>query len=363
MSGRVPWILTIVLAALVAAVAMPSDAAVDVVVDEPDRVVLRLDPVPIVIETDPDGHVSVRAPGYGQVREPGRPVLPRLTTLIALPAATTPELVLEDRGWMVASTRLDCMIQSSALMRQALAQATHHAAYREAFGKKLVDQPLMQNVLADLTVESEAALPLTLRVARAVEEGEDDPHAAGFARVATAVGKYWICKRAPMHVNEALECLGGAGYVEESILPRLYREAPLLSIWEGCGNIQCLDVLRATVREPEGLASFVAEVKAARGLDARADAAIQRMDEALADPDDAERRARITVERMAVALQASLLLRGGNEAVADAFCARLEDGASRMLGTLPARIDARALAERARPRLGQKADPEPPTRR
>jgi putative acyl-CoA dehydrogenase len=252
---------------------------------------------------------------------------------------------------MVALTRLDCMIQSSARMRQALAQATHHAAYRKAFGKKLVDQPLMQNVLADLAVESEAALRLTLRVARAVEEGEADPHAGGFARIATAVGKYWICKRAPMQVNEAQECLGGAGYVEESILPRLYREAPLLSIWEGCGNIQCLDVLRAAVREPEALEAFVAEVKTAAGCDARLDAAIGRMEVALADPDEAERRLRHTVEWMATALQGALLVRAGNEAVAEAFCARLADGAGRMLGTLPAEIDTRGLAERARPRL------------
>ncbi len=252
---------------------------------------------------------------------------------------------------MVALTRLDCMIQSSALMRQALSQATHHAAYRQAFGKKLVDQPLMQSVLADLAVESEAALALTLRVARAVEEGEEDLHAAGFARIATAVGKYWICKRTPMQVNEAQECLGGAGYVEESILPRLYREAPLLSIWEGCGNIQCLDVLRAAVREPEALEAFAAEVALGEGLDPRADLAIRRMRESLADSEEAERRARASVERMALALQASLLLRAGNDAVAETFLSRLEDGAGRLFGTLPASVDARALAERARPRL------------
>jgi len=251
---------------------------------------------------------------------------------------------------MVALTRLDCMIESSALMRQALAQATHHAAHREAFGRKLGDQPLMQNVLADLAVESEAALRLTLRVARAVEEGEADPVAAGVARIATAVGKYWICKRAAAMVTEAQECLGGAGYVEESILPRLYREAPVLAIWEGCGNIQCLDVLRAAVREPEALEAFVAEVRTATGADARLDAAIARMEAALGNADEAERRARSTVECMALALQGALLVREGDPRVAEAYCARLADGAGRMFGTLPPNVDAAALAERARPR-------------
>jgi putative acyl-CoA dehydrogenase len=252
---------------------------------------------------------------------------------------------------MVALTRLDCMVQSSALMRQALAQATHHAAHRRAFGRALLEQPLMQNVLADLAVEVEAALALTLRVARAIDESREDEGAALFARLATPVGKYWVCKRAPAHVNEAQECLGGAGYVEESILPRLYREAPLLSIWEGCGNIQCLDVLRALVREPGTREAFFAEVALARGADRRLDAARAELEKELADPAEAEHRARRIVERMAILLQASLLARAGNAAVADAFCTRLEPGRGLAFGTLPRGVDARALAERARPRV------------
>jgi putative acyl-CoA dehydrogenase len=252
---------------------------------------------------------------------------------------------------MVALTRLDCMTQSSALMRQAVAQATHHAAHREAFGKRLVDQPLMQNVLADLALEAEAALNLTLRVARAVEEGQQDEQAARLARLATPVAKYWICKRAPMHVNEAQECLGGAGYVEESILPRLYREAPLLSIWEGCGNIQCLDVLRAVLGQPETLAIFLDEVRLASGGDRRLDAAVRALEAELGDGTALEYRARRIVGRMALLLQASLLVRAGNAQVSDAFCARLDPDAGGMLGTLPAGFDARAIAERARPLL------------
>src|SRR5690606_12809230 len=161
---------------------------------------------------------------------------------------------------MVMLTRLDCMLGSAAEMRMALAQALHHARHRRAFGKRLVEQPLMRNVLADLAIESEAATALAMRVARAVDAAPRDPAEAAFARLATAVGKYWICKRAPAFVNEAQACLGGAGYVEESILPRLYRQAPLNSIWEGSGNIQCLDVLRALQREPEAGAAVWAEL-------------------------------------------------------------------------------------------------------
>lgn len=152
---------------------------------------------------------------------------------------------------MVALTRLDCMIGSAAIMRQAVVQALHHTSQRQAFGKLLIDQPLMQNVLADIALESEAALLLTFRVARAIDAADQNPQEAAFARIASAIGKYWICKRAPALVNEAQECLGGIGYVEETIMPRLYRQAPLNSIWEGSGNIQCLDVLRALNKEPE----------------------------------------------------------------------------------------------------------------
>ena len=252
---------------------------------------------------------------------------------------------------MVALTRLDCLTQSAALMRQAVAQATHHAAYREAFGRRLLDLPLMQNVLADLALESEAATNLMLRVARTVGESERDEAAALLARIATPIAKYWVCKRAPMHVNEAQECLGGAGYVEESILPRLYREAPVLSIWEGCGNVQCIDVLRAIAREPEVLEAFFTEVESASGGDRRLDAAVADLRGSLRDRGDVELRARHLVERMALVLQASLLVRAGNALVSDAFCTRLAPGAGLAFGTLPADVDARALAERARPRL------------
>jgi putative acyl-CoA dehydrogenase len=251
---------------------------------------------------------------------------------------------------MVALTRLDCMIGSSALMRQAVAQAVHHATHRKAFGKVLVQHPLMQNVLADLALESEAAMALTLRVARAVDASARDASEAAFARIATAIGKYWICKRAPALVNEAQECLGGAGYVEESILPRLYRQAPLNSIWEGSGNIQCLDVLRALAREPATREALFAELLAAKGAHAALDREVAGLQAQLADVADLERRSRSVVERMALALQAALLLRSGNEAVAAAFCeSRLAGAHGYAFGTLGAGAPFTALVERARP--------------
>jgi putative acyl-CoA dehydrogenase len=249
---------------------------------------------------------------------------------------------------MVALTRLDCMIGSSALMRQGVAQAVHHARHRKAFGKRLAEQPLMQNVLADLALESEAALALTLRVARAVDASGRDKAEAAFARIATAIGKYWICKRAPAMVNEAQECLGGAGYVEESILPRLYRQAPLNSIWEGSGNIQCLDVLRALSREPDTREALFAELLAARGADVALDREITWLQTQLGEVADLEARSRTVVERMALALQASLLLRAGNDAVASAFCgSRLAGAHGYAFGTLRPDAPLKALAERA----------------
>jgi putative acyl-CoA dehydrogenase len=238
---------------------------------------------------------------------------------------------------MVMLTRLDCMLGSAAEMRMALAHAMHHARHRSAFGKVLVDQPLMRNVLADLALESEAALALSIRVARAVDAAERDANEADFARIATAIGKYWICKRAPAFVNEAQECLGGAGYVEESLLPRLYRQAPLNSIWEGSGNIQCLDVLRALQREPASGGAFFAELDAARGMHAALDAEVARLRDATRAPQEADARA--LVERMALALQASVLLRA-QVACADLFCrSRLGDARGQVFGTLPASED------------------------
>lgn len=249
---------------------------------------------------------------------------------------------------MVALTRLDCMMGSAAIMRQALVHAIHHARYRKAFGKLLIEQPLMQNVLADLALESEAAAALMLRIARAVDGSERDPKEAALARIGTAIGKYWVCKRAPGFINEAQECLGGQGYVEESILPRLYREAPLNSIWEGSGNIQCLDVLRALNREPATAEALFAELEAAKGGHPALDAEIAALKRELADKDNFEIRARYVTERAALALQAALLIRAGNRTVSDAFCeSRLAGRHGNAFGTLPANAPLRPLVERA----------------
>jgi putative acyl-CoA dehydrogenase len=235
-------------------------------------------------------------------------------------------------------------------MRQALVQAIHHTRHRRAFGKRLIEQPLMRNVLADLALESEAAVMLALRVARAVDASARDSQERAFARVATAMGKYFVCKRCVPFVNEAQECLGGNGYVEDFILPRLYRQAPLNSIWEGSGNIQCLDVLRALTREPETRDALFAELDTVRGSHARLDAEIGRLREELDRGDVLEARSRWLVERMALALQSALLLRTGNAAVADVFCeSRLGDTRGLCFGTLPADAPLDLLIERAFP--------------
>lgn len=248
---------------------------------------------------------------------------------------------------MVSLTRFDCMIGSSSLMRQALTQATHHCAHRSVGGRPLAEQPLMQNVLADLAVESEAALALTMRMGKALDYSHDEQEAK-FARLITAVGKYWICKRAPAMINEAQECLGGAGYVEETILPRLYREAPVNSIWEGSGNVQCLDVLRALSKEPGVLDALFAELGDGHG-DARLQAHLQRLQRAFRDTDDIQYRARQLTEDVAIALQARLLLEAGNAPVSDAFIASRIEGRGRVYGTLPRGIDVRALLDRSTP--------------
>jgi putative acyl-CoA dehydrogenase len=260
---------------------------------------------------------------------------------------------------MVGHTRLDCVIGTAAGMRVGVVNATHHAAHRSAFGNKLIDQPLMRNVLADLCVESEASTALAMRLARAYDEahadadaGEDSSDAQLFKRLATAVGKYWTCKRAPNHAFEALECLGGNGYVEESGMPRLYREAPLASIWEGSGNVMSLDVLRALARSPRSLEVFLAEVEQAQGADPRLDARVERLKGQFADPQTLETRARRVVEDMALCLQGSLLVRDAPPAVADAFCSsRLADDGGLEYGTLPAGVDFEAIIERGRPQL------------
>jgi putative acyl-CoA dehydrogenase len=247
---------------------------------------------------------------------------------------------------MVVHTRLDCVLGSTALMRRAVAEATHHAAHRAAFGRLLSEQPLMQNVLADLCLDSEAATATAMRLARAFDEGDQ-----AFRRLATAVAKFWVCKATPPLVAEALECLGGNGYVEESVLPRLYRESPVNSVWEGSGNVNCLDVLRALAREPESREAFVAELERGRGADRHLDAALSGLGRELDAADEAG--ARRLVERLALALQASLLVRHAPAEVADAFCAtRLGGDGGRAYGTLPPGVDAAAIVERHRPLLG-----------
>ena len=254
---------------------------------------------------------------------------------------------------MVNHTRLDCVIGAASGMRQAVAQATHHAAHRAAFGAALTDQPLMRAVLADLSIESEAATLTMLRLAGAFDRAASgDSSEQAFRRLATALGKYWLCKRHPVVAAEALECLGGNGYVEESILPRLFRESPLNGIWEGSGNVICLDVLRAMARSTESVEVFFAELDRSAGGDRRLDAAVRRLRQELADTDGIEFRARRVVENMALALQGSLLVRHGDPAVADAFCgSRLDGDWGRAFGTLPAWVDSHAIVERARPKV------------
>ncbi|HNQ11476.1 MAG TPA: acyl-CoA dehydrogenase family protein, partial [Giesbergeria sp.] len=218
---------------------------------------------------------------------------------------------------MVAMTRFDCMVGSSAGMRMALSQALHHCAHRSAFGARLNQQPLMQNVLADLALESEAAMTLSMRVARALDH-RDNRHEDLLVRLVTAVGKYWICKRTPGHAYEAMECIGGSGVMEDSMFPRLYREAPVNAIWEGSGNIQCLDVLRAMSKTPEVVDAFFAELRLALGQNTLLDQHVRDLGKEFADPTDLQYRARHVVERMALALQASLLVRGAPAFVADA---------------------------------------------
>jgi putative acyl-CoA dehydrogenase len=258
---------------------------------------------------------------------------------------------------MVGHTRLDCVIGSAAGMRAGVVNALHHTAHRSAFGKQLIDQPLMRNVLADLCLESEATTALAMRLARAYDEanedataGENDTDAQLFKRLATAVGKFWSCKRAPNHAFEALECHGGAGYVEESGMPRLYREAPLASIWEGSGNVMSLDVLRALTRSPRSLEVFLHEVEQAQGANAQLDASVAKLKGQFTDPATLEQRARRVVESMALCLQGSLLVRNAPAAVADAFCAaRLGGDGGLEYGTLPAGTDFEAIIERSRP--------------
>ncbi|MCF6522862.1 acyl-CoA dehydrogenase family protein [Streptomyces sp. JJ36] len=254
---------------------------------------------------------------------------------------------------MVNMTRLDCVLGTAAGMRAGLRQALRHTAYRRAFGAPLAEQPLMRQVLADLAVESEAATVLGMRLAAALDRSlAGDTGEAALRRLGLAAGKYWVCKRGAAHAAEALECLGGNGYVEESGMPRLYREAPLLSIWEGSGNVAALDVLRALAKEPEALDAFWAEVDAAAGADRHLDASVAALRKelpTLADPGQAQLRARSVAERMTLVLQGSLLVRHSSPAVADAFCAsRLGGGWGHAFGTLPPETDLAGVLERSR---------------
>ena len=259
---------------------------------------------------------------------------------------------------MVNHTRLDCLLGSASAMRRATLEAVHHARHRSAFGELLVEQPAMRNVLADLAIESEAATAAAIRLARSYDDAHDGP----FRRFGTAVMKYWVAKRAAGHVSEALECLGGNGYVEESAMPQLYRDAPLNSIWEGSGNVAALDVLRAVGSERDGLPAFLVECELAAGGDPRLDAHLARLRERVGSlvgdgAGEVERRlhesqfeARRLAEELAVALQGSLLVRHAPVAVADAFCAaRCDGGGGRAYGTLPAGVDAAAIIDRALP--------------
>jgi len=249
---------------------------------------------------------------------------------------------------MVNHTRLDCVLGSASGMRIALAQAANHAAHRSAFGRRLADQPMMQQVLADLALESEAATAVAMRLARAYDS--TDPQEAKFRRIATAVSKYWVCKRQTAMVAECLEVLGGNGYVEESGMPRLLREAPLNGIWEGSGNVICLDVLRACSREAGTLDALLAEIRL--GATAELEALADQAERDLADPASAELRARAIVERLAVGLQASLLERHAPAAVSEAFAAtRLGRAGGLVYGTLPQSADTSAILSRALPHL------------
>jgi len=240
---------------------------------------------------------------------------------------------------MVVMTRFNCIVGSTALMRHAAMQVLHHIAHRSVGGAKLIDAPLMRNVAADLVLESEAALWLSMRIARSIER-RDDEREALFARLATALGKYWICKRTPQHVNEAQECLGGLGYIEDHVMARLYREAPVNSIWEGSGNVQCVDLLRALARSPETVDAYFAEIDLARGehraLDRARDALGAELRTGPSDPFAARRLA----EQMALTLEASLLARHASGAIASEFVASRLEPTRLAYGTL---TDARAV--------------------
>lgn len=257
---------------------------------------------------------------------------------------------------MVSMTRFDCMVGSSAIMRQALAQAVHHTSGREAFGANLHDQPLMQNVLADLAIESEAALAISMRIAHSLDVVQQEnvaadvvEHELKFSRVATAIGKYWICKRAAQFTYECMECIGGVGVVEDNILPRLYRESPINAIWEGSGNVQCLDVLRVMQKDKTVLDAFMAELKKGSGVYPVFDQFLKALAQEFVDLASLEFRARSVVEKLALAWQASTLIQFGDKAVAFGYVhSRLNQYGGYYYGTLPKEVEVSAIIERAK---------------
>ena len=252
---------------------------------------------------------------------------------------------------MVRHTRLDCAVGSAGTLRRAVAESAHHCAHRAAFGKLLIEQPLMRNVLADLALESEAATALAFRLARGFDESKSSAEAKIFTRIATAIGKFWICKRAVFAVSEAMEVIGGNGYVEESVLPRLYRDVPVNSIWEGSGNVQCLDVLRAMRKEPEGIEVLLDEIKASNGVNVNFDCYVRNIERELLNADNLEFRARRVVEKLALALQASVLLKNAPDYVAEAFCnSRLANDGNLNFGTLPTGIEIEKIIARSMPK-------------
>jgi putative acyl-CoA dehydrogenase len=250
---------------------------------------------------------------------------------------------------MAHVTRLDFAIGSTGLMRQALSQAIHHTTHRRAFQRSLVDLPVMRNVVADLAVESEAMMWMSMRLASALDREHMDRSEGLLSRICTPVAKYWACKRAPQFVAEALECHGGNGFIGDHLMERLYREAPLNGIWEGTGNVICLDVLRSMQREPDTITAFLDEIREARGSDARLDAFTNEIERRLGRLSEFEPDARRVVEKMAFAFQASLLVRFSTPAVADAFCAtRLDGDWGRAFGTMPKGLNTQEIVDRAR---------------
>ena len=253
---------------------------------------------------------------------------------------------------MVRHTRLDCVTGSAATLRRAVAESLHHARHRKTFGKPLIKHDLMKNVLADLCLESEAATALAFRLSRSFDESEQSEHEKYFSRIATAIGKFWVTKRAVFAVPEALECLGGNGYVEESIMPRLYRDIPVNSIWEGSGNVQCLDVFRAFSKEPQTMEILRNELKSAFGANNFYDKFVGKIERELNDLDNLEIRARRIVEMFALALQAKVLIETAPDFISDAFCSsRLAENGFLTLGTLPVNANFKKIIERNLPEI------------